>query len=86
MIGKILSKVEVLFVLRMIRILAEGCYYFRHASSEDFEKYIGVEEVEEEFDGLVYRRIVKGTYADKLIQLYTWSCGISIARCWIEWV
>ena len=86
MIGRILSKIEVWFVLRMIRILAKGCYYFRHANSRDLEKYLKVEEVEDEFDGLVYRKIVKGTYANKLVRLYTWSCGISIVRCWIEWV
>lgn len=86
MLERALSKIEIWFILRMIRILAKGCYYFRHASSEDLEKYLEVKEVEEEFDGLVYRKIIKGTYADKLIWLCTWSCGISIIRCWIEWV
>ena len=86
MIEKILSKVEIWFVLKLIGILAEGCYYLRYASSEDFEKCIKVRDAEEEFDGLVYRRTVRGTYGGKLIQLHVWSCGISIVRCWIEWM
>jgi len=86
MIGRILSKIEVKFVLRMIRILARGCYYFRYASSEDLERYLRIEEVEEEFDGLIYRKIVRGSYADKLVWLCTWSSGISVVRCWIEWI
>ncbi len=81
-----MSKLEILIVLKMIEVLEGGCYYFRFAKSEEFEKYLDVEDVKEEFDGLIYRKTVEGKRSNKLVLLYTWSSGISLFRYWIEWL
>lgn len=81
-----MSRLEVLFVLRLMKLLSEGCYHFRFAEIEDFVKYLEDAEVEEDSDGLTYLKTIRGFYEDKFVELNLWSCGISVVRSWIRWM
>ena len=45
---------EVWFVLKLMNVLSEGCYYLKHAEIEDFVRHLEDVEVEENTDGLTY--------------------------------
>ena len=83
---RILSLLEVRFVLKLVNVLSEGCYYLKHAEIEDFVRYLEDVEVEEDTDGLTYLKTIRGIYGDKSVELNLWSCGISVVRKWVTWV
>lgn len=82
---RILAWLEVRTVLKSIESLSEGYYSFKHAELDDLIGYLCVVNIEEETDGLVYRKTIVGFYKKKRVTLVLWSCGISIVRCWIMW-
>lgn len=55
-----MSRLEVLFILRLMKLLSEGCYYLKYAEIEDFIKYLEDAEVEEDSDGLTYLKTIRG--------------------------
>ncbi len=81
----VLAKMEVKIVLKLIKMLEEGRYNLKYATIEDFEKYLKIEGIEEETDGLVYRKTVTGVYSDKFVELNVWSCDITTFRHWVCW-
>jgi len=61
---RVLGLLEVAFVLKLVKMLSEGCYYLRYAEVEDFVKYLKEVEVEENSDGLTYLKTVRGIYEE----------------------
>ena len=82
---QILAWLEVRTTLKSIESLSEGYYPLKYADLDDFVRHLHVIIVEEETDGLVYRKTIVGFYKKKQVTLVLWSCGISIVRCWITW-
>ena len=72
-------------VLKLIKMLSEGVYNLKYATIDDFEKYLEIEEIKEETDGLVYRKTITGFYINKFVELNFWSCDITTVRHWICW-
>ncbi len=80
----ILVRLELLMLRFLMRLVTEGVYHFRYVAEEDLIKRMKVERDWGEFDGLVYRREIKGKYSGRHVKVFVWRDNLQ--RFWIEWI